>query len=103
MSVNKASFITIRARATYIAALLSSDLSFCFRIVSQYVNPDSEAVDRLNKSINRAASAAYDPLSFGSLNPRILQLAIITDTGFANYRDLSSQLRYIFLPYEDSS
>lgn len=64
MPIEKQSFIAEHACRAYIAAVSRPNLSFGFSICSQYVNPNVEAVNCLNKFIHHAITTVDSGFSF---------------------------------------
>lgn len=99
--VENFSFNAKGACGAYIAAAARRDVSFGFSVCSEYVNPDFEAVNRLNRFIHRAVATVDTNLSLVPLNCKTIKLVVFTDASIANNSDLSSQLGNILVHYEN--
>lgn len=100
--VDKAAFISERARGAYIAAVCRPDLTFGFSIFSQYPDPDTIAAKRLNKVVTYAKANSDVALKFVKLHPTTIKLSVFSYASFAANPDSSSQLAYVITLSDDT-
>jgi hypothetical protein len=91
----KEQYTAQRARGAYIASVCQPEASYDLAIAAQAVEPTENDVSSLNRRLQWQVENAARGLRFVKLDKETLRLIVLTDSSFANNRDLSSQMGYV--------
>ena len=91
-------YIAQRARGAYIATVSQPESAFGFSVAAQISGtPSDDQVKFLNKQLTWQLDHPDRGLRFVPLDLATLQVAVFTDSSFANNSDLSSQIGFVIL------